>query len=300
MVKVEVPADQPPPPPLTPTDLVATTVDDTGIKLTWNYDEALDLTGFRLERGDEACTEASFVQLALLPKTVREFTDTGLTAETTYCYRLQAYLIGPASANSTYSATVTATTLEDDGNPPVDPNDKDGDGDINILDNCPEVSNSEQENFDQDEQGDVCDSDADNDGVSNDEETAQGTNPLDVDSDDDGPNDANDNCPALANAGQEDGDQDDIGDVCDTEDNSDVDGDGFPNDQDNCPQVPNDQADADQDNVGDACDLAPSTNTPSGGCSLAKTSTEKSSGMFWIWISLGILAAMGKIFPERA
>jgi hypothetical protein len=70
------------------------------------------------------------------------------------------------------------------------------------------------------------------------------------DRDCDGVPDAEDNCPALANPGQEDGDvdpdtqlasPDGVGDACD-----------------NCPQRPNpDQLDADRDGVGEVCDNCP-------------------------------------------
>jgi len=60
----------------------------------------------------------------------------------------------------------------------------------------------------------------------------------------------------VANAGQEDLDQDHIGDACD----DDKDGDGVLNTQDNCPAVNNpQQEDEDGDNVGDACDACPHT-----------------------------------------
>jgi len=79
------------------------------------------------------------------------------------------------------------------------------------------------------------------------------------DSDADGEPDLSDNCPADANADQSDVDSDDIGDVCDDVDDRtvDSDGDGFVNSDDNCPDVANaDQADTDGDGTGDACDDA--------------------------------------------
>ncbi|MDO8520054.1 MAG: thrombospondin type 3 repeat-containing protein [Deltaproteobacteria bacterium] len=45
--------------------------------------------------------------------------------------------------------------------------DSDGDGVVNRLDNCPGVSNLEQDNFDGDKFGDLCDFDIDGDGLMN-------------------------------------------------------------------------------------------------------------------------------------
>ena len=45
--------------------------------------------------------------------------------------------------------------------------DRDGDGRLDNMDNCPKTSNAEQADADGDGWGDVCDSDMDNDGLLN-------------------------------------------------------------------------------------------------------------------------------------
>jgi len=95
--------------------------------------------------------------------------------------------------------------------------------------------------------------------------TFLGLNPrstaINPDADLDGIADTADNCPLLANPGQEDGDSDGVGDACDNcpttpnADQLDGDGDGVGDACDNCPTTPNaDQLDGDGDGVGDACD----------------------------------------------
>jgi Ca2+-binding RTX toxin-like protein len=71
------------------------------------------------------------------------------------------------------------------------------------------------------------------------------------DQDSDGVFDASDNCPAVANGGQQNTDAAGAGDAC----NADADGDEVDDDRDNCAAVSNqDQANADGDGQGNACD----------------------------------------------
>ncbi|MGB5105672.1 MAG: M12 family metallo-peptidase [Candidatus Zixiibacteriota bacterium] len=130
--------------------------------------------------------------------------------------------------------------------------DDDGDGIVNGLDNCPGVSNANQQDLDFDDVGDVCDNCT----------TVQNTSQVDFDGD--GRGDACDNCAQISNPLQENGDSDLLGDACDpcpSDFVDDVDNDGVCADVDNCPIVPNtSQLDTDGDNVGDVCDACPLDN----------------------------------------
>jgi len=73
-------------------------------------------------------------------------------------YNFEAWLIDPNDFRVFFldnSYVVTSTDIDNDG---ID----------DSTDNCPEVSNSDQINTDEDEYGDVCDLDNDNDGIDND------------------------------------------------------------------------------------------------------------------------------------
>jgi len=72
------------------------------------------------------------------------------------------------------------------------------------------------------------------------------------DTDGDGHPDSSDNCPLVANPGQQDSDGNQVGNACEP----DIDGDGVLREADNCPVVANPgQHDRDSNGVGDRCDF---------------------------------------------
>jgi List-Bact-rpt repeat protein/VPS62-like protein/thrombospondin type 3 repeat protein/WD40 repeat protein len=93
--------------------------------------------------------------------------------------------------------------------------DADSDGLLDVNDNCPTVANADQTNTDGDSEGDACDSDDDNDGLSDTIEASLGTNPLLADTDSDGVDDNVDAFP-LDISETTDTDGDGIGDNTDT------------------------------------------------------------------------------------
>jgi hypothetical protein len=105
--------------------------------------------------------------------------------------------------------------------------DPDGDGIPNSEDNCPNVANPEQADFNDDGAGDAC-----------------------SDSDDDGFNDDVDSCPATPNPEEEE-----AGEAGEAENDFDNEPDGIADACDNCPLSNNpDQSDIDGDGTGDVCD----------------------------------------------
>ena len=96
----------------------------------------------------------------------------------------------PSDINSSNDSALTSTFI------PVVDNDRDGID--NEDDNCPDASNNNQLNTDGDEQGDACDSDDDNDGLSDEVEAELQTNSTQQDSDGDGVTDPDDAYPMDA------------------------------------------------------------------------------------------------------
>ncbi len=139
--------------------------------------------------------------------------------------------------------------------------DSDGDGVFDTNDNCPNIANADQQNWDiagMDSHGDACDN------------CPFALNEDQADSDGDGVGDACDVCPSVVDPDQANSDSDLIGDACDNcqfvrnPDQLNSDGDPLGDACDNCPLLTSlDQADWDADGVGDLCDNCPFVQNPS-------------------------------------
>lgn len=98
------------PPPIAPDTLAAVPVSDTAIDLTWadNSDNELN---FVLERS--LTTGTGFAVIGYPVANAVAYSDSGLTADTTYFYRIKAT---NAAGDSAYSSEASATTSAQFGN----------------------------------------------------------------------------------------------------------------------------------------------------------------------------------------
>ncbi|MGA9575488.1 MAG: fibronectin type III domain-containing protein, partial [Lysobacterales bacterium] len=94
------------PPPLAPSGFSAEGISETAISLGWT-DNAGNENSYRIERVPGPAGQSSFTTIANLASNAIAFMDTGLTADTTYTYRVAAV---NSSADSEY-ATASGTTM---------------------------------------------------------------------------------------------------------------------------------------------------------------------------------------------
>ena len=110
----EPPPPPPPPPPVeppaAPSGLDASAVNDQRIDLSW-VDESDNESGFNVERALGA--GGAFTEIDIVGIDVTTYQDTGLSAESEYCYRVRAF---NDQGDSDYTAEVCATT---EAEPPV-------------------------------------------------------------------------------------------------------------------------------------------------------------------------------------
>jgi titin len=102
--------------PAAPSDLEATAVSSSGIELTWD-DNSTNETGFKIERKKSGGT---YVQFATVYNNVTTYTNTGLSRDTEYYYRVRAY---NSAGNSAYSNEDSATTGDVTDDTPDKPSD---------------------------------------------------------------------------------------------------------------------------------------------------------------------------------
>jgi hypothetical protein len=93
-------------PPADPSGLAASDASSSEIDLAW-ADNASDELGFRIERSTDG--GATFSEIALVGANTTNYTDAGLSAMTSYCYRVRAY---NGAGTSGYSNTACATTQQ--------------------------------------------------------------------------------------------------------------------------------------------------------------------------------------------
>jgi len=93
--------------PGAPTQLTVTALSQTSLKLDWN-DNSSDETGFEIERTVNGVGAAAVSTNFSVDPNVTTFTDTGLSPNSSYSYRVRAINIAGPSA---WSSSVTGTTL---------------------------------------------------------------------------------------------------------------------------------------------------------------------------------------------
>jgi len=91
--------------PFPPTDLTATVISPTQVDLKW-LDKSTNEIGFKIEK---KTTSTNFVLLVSIPSDITSYSDTSLTPNTSYTYRVFSY--NSVGSSPTYTNEVTVITL---------------------------------------------------------------------------------------------------------------------------------------------------------------------------------------------
>jgi len=97
----------PPPAPSLPSNLSATAVSFTQINLTWK-DNSANEEGFYVYR----TTGSNYRKVAILPANTTSYSDSSLTRETTYWYKVTAYNDGGESNSFNEASATTPADIE--------------------------------------------------------------------------------------------------------------------------------------------------------------------------------------------
>ena len=96
--------------PTAPSSLSASVVSSSQIDISWS-DNSSNENGFKIERKTGA--SGTYNEIATVGNSTTSFSNTGLSAATTYVYRVRAY---NAAGNSAYTGEASATTQSAGGN----------------------------------------------------------------------------------------------------------------------------------------------------------------------------------------
>src|SRR5207237_7885788 len=100
-------------PPVAPSSLTATAASSSQINLAW-VDKATNATGVKVLRSTDG---VHFAQVALLGSTATSYSDTGLSAGTTYYYEV----VATNSAGDSGPSNVASATTTQPAQPPAAP-----------------------------------------------------------------------------------------------------------------------------------------------------------------------------------
>jgi subtilisin family serine protease len=92
-----------------PTNLQATALSDSEVQLTWEDNSSTE-SGYKIERSSFG---QSFVQVGQVGANATSFTDSGLTGNKIYAYRVKAF--NAAAGDSAYSGEVSVKTQKSEG-----------------------------------------------------------------------------------------------------------------------------------------------------------------------------------------